>query len=60
MNHELYELKSKAEYISDLILHGAELSSFREPVPQHLIEEMYRKLSDVADTLDEYYAWDAE
>lgn len=56
MNHELYEVRSKAEYIEDLI-NGITLGIRKEEVPQHLVDEMFRKLEEIADILDEYYDW---
>ena len=50
----LHEIKSKADYISDLafgIMNGAK----RAEIPQTLIDDICRQLSNIADTLDEYH-----
>ena len=57
--HELYELKSKAEYISDLV-RAMLAGNIREEMPQHLIDECYRKLCDVSEALDEYHDFGLE
>lgn len=51
---ELYEIKSKAEYIADLAV-GIMSGNARAEIPQTLIYEIYRQLSNIADTLDEYH-----
>ena len=56
MTHELYELASKATYIEDLS-RGISIGIKSDDIPQTLVDEMYRKLQEVADTLDEYYNW---
>lgn len=56
---EIYELKSKADYISDLVI-AMLAGRIRKEMPQHLIEDCYRKLCDVSDTLDEYHDFGEE
>lgn len=56
---ELYEIKSKAEYIADLIT--GILAGFKhEDIPQPLVDDIYRQMSDIADTIDEYHDFDCD
>ena len=51
---ELYEIKSKAEYIADLVT-GIMSGNVRAEIPQELLDDIYRQLSNIADALDEYH-----
>lgn len=51
---EIYKIKSEAEYIADLAL-GIMSGRKRAEIPQYLLDEIYRKLENIADTLDEYH-----
>lgn len=51
---ELHEIKSKAEYIADLAL-GIMSGNVRAEIPQHLLDDIYRQLDNIAGTLDEYH-----
>jgi hypothetical protein len=51
---ELYEIKSKADYIADLAT-GIMSGNARAEIPQELLDDIYRQLSNIADTLDEYH-----
>ena len=53
---KIYEIASKAEYIQDVV-RGIEAGLIVEEVPQSLIDEIYNKLCDIADTLDAYHDW---
>lgn len=56
---ELYEIKSKAEYIADLatwIMSG----NARAEIPHHLLDDIYRQLANIAETLDEYHDFGEE
>ena len=54
---ELYEIKSKAEYIADLIT-GIMAGCKHEDIPQTLVDDIYRQISGIADTIDEYHDFD--
>lgn len=51
---EIYQIKSKAEYISDIAL-GIMAGNTRKEIPQTLVDDIYRQLCNIADTLDEYH-----
>lgn len=56
---KLYELKSKAQYISDLAL-AMMAGCIRAEMPQNIIDECFQKLNDVAETLEEYHDYGEE
>lgn len=56
---EIYQIKSKAEYISDIAL-GIMAGNAREDIPQTLVDDVYEQLCNIADTLDEYHDFGEE
>ena len=56
---ELYQIASKAEYIQDQV-RGIKSGLVTEPIPQSLVDNIYRQLCNIADALDEYHSFDQE
>lgn len=56
---KLYEIKSKAQYISDLAI-AMMAGCVNAEMPPELIDDCCRKLQEVADALDEYHDFGLE
>lgn len=57
--YRLNAIANKAEYISD-IARGIAIGESREDVPLTLLDEIFSKLLNIADTLDEYHDFGEE